>query len=328
VSIFKLRAWKLALAGPSVFWFFPIFFVLLSTHPAVSALGLLGLLVVLIISASWGFLVNDLADRLADSKSGRADALHGHDLGKSTMVSLILLTGVLSWVVVFFIGGGYPFKVVLAFNYLVAVLYSVPPVKLKVRKFWGFLANSLIERPLPILVLLSYMGYYTALTVVLPVLVELTWSVFKHQAADVRGDALANVKTFAVYLGEAKSYRIVKYFLNPLSVVSLLSLIAIGWFGIPDLSLPLGVCFLFTMVGCTAAWLAERAGRLNLYLTPTDPPYVIFLNVSYRFVLLPVLAYGVLTLTPSYYALVLLLTLTLGYQAFAYAGLLRSLRSR
>ena len=45
------------------------------------------------------------------------------------------------------------------------------------------------------------MHYYTVATVLLPVLMELTWSVFKHQAADVREDIAANVITFAASLG-------------------------------------------------------------------------------------------------------------------------------
>jgi hypothetical protein len=222
------------------------------------------------------------------------------------------------------IGGGYIFKLVLAFNYLVAILYSVPPAKLKVKKFWGFLANSLIERPLPILVLLSYMGYYTVLTIVLPVLAELTWSVFKHQVADMREDADAKVTTFAVYLGEELSTRIVRTFLNPLSAASLLVLVSIGWLGIPGLRLLLLLVFSATLVGVIVAYVAEVRGKLKLYLTPTDPPYIIFLNVAYRFLLLPVLAYGVASFDPEYDALVVLLTVTLTYQAYGYASLMRS----
>lgn len=318
-----MRAWKLALAGPSVFWFFPVFFVILSSGTSADPPGLLGLIIALIVSASWGFLLNDFFDRLSDAKSGRADALHGHGLSKSTMIIMILLTAGLSWVIVFLIGGGSAFKMVLAFNYLVAILYSVPPAKLKVRRFWGFLANSLIERPLPILVLLSYMGYYTVLTIVLPVLAELTWSVFKHQVADMKEDADAKVTTFAVYLGEALSDRVVRSFLNPLSVASLLALVFIGWLGVPSLRPLLDLVFVATLAGVVLFYLAELGGRVKLYLTPTDPPYIIFLNVAYRFLLLPVMAYGVISFRPTYDLLVVLLIVTLSYQAYGYASLMR-----
>ena len=130
ISIVKLRAWKLALAGPSVYWYFPICFALLASHPKVSPIGLAALLVVLMVSASWGFLLNDLFDREADSKSGRADVIHGHNLSKSVMQALIIFTAVASWIIVFLIGGDYVFKIILAVDYSIATLYSLPPIKL------------------------------------------------------------------------------------------------------------------------------------------------------------------------------------------------------
>jgi 4-hydroxybenzoate polyprenyltransferase len=317
-SLLGLRAWKLALAGPALYWYFPIFFALLSSATAVSPLGLAALMVVMMVSASWGFLVNDLADRAADSRSGRADALHGHGLGARSMVALILATAGLSWAVVFLIGGGYVFKAVLAVDYAIAVMYSVPPAKLKVRKFWGFLANSLMERPLPILVFLTYMNYYNYATVALPLLMELTWSVFKHQTADIKGDIGAGVNTFAASLGEEASTRIVMQLLNPLSVASLLVLVAMAWLGVEDLRLPLAGVIVVTGLAILAAFLGERRGRLRTYITPTDPPYIIALNLCYRYVVLPVMAVGVLADRAAESPILLLLAVSLGYQTVAY----------
>lgn len=318
-----LRAWKLALAGPALYWYFPVFFALLTSSTEVSPVGLAALLVVLMVSAAWGFLVNDLADRAADSRSGRADVLHGHGLGSRSMVALVLATAGVSWAVVFLIGGGYVFKVVLAIDYAVAVLYSVRPPKLKVRRFWGFLANSLIERPLPIVVLLTYMNYYTYATVALPILMELTWSVFKHQTADIRGDIAAGVDTFAASLGEKVSTRIVMDVLNPLSVASLLVLVGMAWVGVEDMRGPLAAALAVSGIAVVVAFVGERLGRLRTYLTPTDPPYIIALNLSYRYVVLPAMAYGVLAYRASYYPVVILLAVSLGYQSAAYVRMVR-----
>ncbi len=320
-SVLGLRAWKLALAGPTLYWFFPIFFALLSSSAAVDPLGLAALMVVMMVSAAWGFLVNDLADRAADSKSGRADALHGHGLATRSMVALILTTAGASWVVVFLIGGGYEFKAALAVDYAIAILYSVPPAKLKVRRFWGFLANSLMERPLPIVVFLAYMHYYTYATIALPVLMELTWSVFKHQTADIKGDIGAGVNTFAASLGERLSMRIVLNVLNPLSVASLLVLVAMSWSGVRDLRAPLAGVFVVSGLAILAAYAGERTGRLRTYITPTDPPYIIALNLCYRYVVLPVMAYGVLLDGASQAPIVVLFAISLGYQSVAYVKL-------
>ncbi len=325
-SVLRLRAWKLAVAGPSVYWYFPVFYALLTSVPTADPVGLTALFVVMMVSASWGFLLNDLADRRSDAASGRADAIHGHALSERSMAALVLATGGLSWAVVFVIPGGYIFKVVLALNYLVSILYSVPPAKLKVRRFWGFLANSLMERPLPVLVFLSYMNYYRMETVILPVFMELTWSVFKHQAADVRGDLQAGVHTFAAYLGEERSNMIVHRLLNPLSVFSLLFLVALTWLNVVGMRLLSEVVFLVILVGAIGAYSGERLGKVGYYVTPTDPPYIIFLNISYRFVLLPALVAGVLLYATAYAPLLALLTITLAYQALAYASLLKEAR--
>jgi hypothetical protein len=317
-SIVGLRAWKLALVGPAPYWYFPIFYALLSTHTGVSPLGLTGLVVAMMLSAAWGFLLNDLADRDADARSGRADALHGHGLSRGTMWALILLTAAVSWAIVFLIGGGLVFKIVLAINYLVGTLYSVPPVKFKVRRFWGFLANSVMERPLPILVFLAYMHYYTLATILLPVLMELTWSVFKHQAADVKEDISANVITFAASLGEKLSTDIVRKVLNPLSVLSLLFLIAMAWSAIDALRPLLLAAFLITSFAILVAYIGERVGKLTVYITPTDPPYIIALNLSYRYVVLPVMAYGVLEYGATYLLLLIPLVIALAYQSLVY----------
>ena len=328
-SFLSLRAWKLALAGPSVYWYFPIFYVLLSSPQLkVSPIGITALLVVLMISASWGFLLNDLFDRDADAKSGRADDIHGHGLSKRTMAILVLSTAVLSWLIVFSIGGGYIFKIVLAVNYLVGAIYSTPPIKLKIRRFWGFFANSVMERPLPILVFLTYMNYYNVLTILLPILMELSWSVFKHQAADVREDTEAGVSTFAVYLGESLSMKIVNYFLNPLSGFTLLFLIGLSWYNIPSLRLALAICFFITLIGTIASIAAEFSGRLTTYVTPTDPPYIMFLNLAYRFLLLPILVYGIVSLRSEYYPLLFPFAATFVFQILGYLKIVKKLRSR
>lgn len=280
-------------------------------------MGLLGVLAALILSAGWGFLLNDYFDRKVDAREGRADRGHGHGLSRRAMWAVMLLLALAAWALVFLVPGGAVFKGVLAVNYLVAALYSAPPARLKPRRFWGFLANSLIERPLPVLVLLSYMDYYTALTLALPVLMELTWSVFKHQAADVNDDIAAGVTTFAVALGPERSFRIVNSVLNPLSVVCLGSLVGLAYLAIPSLRLLLGAGFLGLVLAVAAGVYMGRRGHLRSLATPTDPPYVISLNLTYRFLVLPILGYGVLGLGPGYYPLVVLLAASLAYQAYS-----------
>ena len=98
--------------------------------------------------------------------------------------------------------------------------------------------------------------------------------------ADVEGDAGAGVATYAVALGRDASYRIVRDFLNPASVASLLLLPALASAAIPQLGLPLAMAFLAVLCGVLLASVAERRGRVTVHFTPTDPPYIIFLNLA------------------------------------------------
>ena len=167
------------------------------------------------------------------------------------------------------------------------------------------------------------MNYYNIYTLILPVMMELTWSVFKHQTADVKQDISAHVTTFAAYLGEQRSNKIVNLFLNPLSVFSLLLLVLLATYNIPYLKGPLAVVFVVTSIGILLAFFAERRGAITTYITSTDPPYIMFLNLSYKFLLLPVLAYGVLYLIPAYYPMIIFLIATLGYHVYEYSKFAR-----
>ncbi|MCL4519739.1 MAG: hypothetical protein M1587_11150 [Thaumarchaeota archaeon] len=78
-----------------------------------------------------------------------------------------------------------------------------------------------------------------------------------------------------------------------------------------------------TSIGVLLAFFAERRGAMTTYITSTDPPYIMFLNLSYKFLLLPVMAYGVLNLVPAYFPIVILLIATLGYHAYEYSKFAR-----
>ncbi|MDG6902904.1 MAG: hypothetical protein JRM80_13225, partial [Nitrososphaerota archaeon] len=112
--------------------------------------------------------------------------------------------------------------------------------------------------------------------------------------------------------------------LNPLSVASLLVLTAMAWAAVPSMALPLAAVFGATLLGAVLAYWAEKAGKVTVYLTPTDPPYIIFMNLSYRYLLLPAMAAGVIFYTPPQYPLVLLLAAALAYQVYLYSKLARA----
>ena len=101
---------------------------------------------------------------------------------------------------------------------------------------------------------------------------ELTWSVFKHPAADVKEDVNANVATFAASRGEKLSIRIDRTVVNPLNVFSLLFLIGLAWEATPSMRSLLEFVFIVTAATILVGLFAERAGKFNVCITPTDSP--------------------------------------------------------
>ena len=305
-----LRAWQMALAGPPIYWYFSLYYILLSGYTE-SIVRILLIFLSLILSVAWGFLLNDLFDRKSDKMGPKGGRERGHELSLKMLSALVILTGGLSWLIVLVLGGNHVYKLVLLSGYVLSVLYSVPPVKLKARTYLGFIADSVMERPIPILVLFTFMGSFGFEMILFPILAELTWSVFKHQAADYDEDAAANVRTLAVAFGRDLSFKIVYKFLNPISVISVLVLIGIAWLRIPSLKAPLTIITVIIMIGVIASFLVGRSGGLSIYATVTDPPYIMFLNVAYKLLLLPVVSLWLALARFEYVPLVILLGLSL-----------------
>ena len=312
----------MAVAGPAVYWYFSLFYVLAITGFGSRVLQILLVFLALILSAAWGFLLNDLFDRYADSIAGRTPEERGHTLSMKTLGGVVVMTAGLSWGLIFAAGGNLTYKLVLAAAYILSFLYSVPPIKLKSRAFLGFLADSLMERPLPILVIFASVGYYGIETILFPILTELIRSVFKHQADDYEKDALANVRTFAVSLGRDLTHKIVFNVLNPLSVLATLAFGVVAWINLPSLRWIVFPIILVMAVGVLLSLLLQRQGLLRSYTTLTDPPYIMFLSMAYKVLLLPALAFGILILKQEFYPLMILLAISLAPHLKYYGGLI------
>ena len=301
----------MAAAGPAVYWYFSLFYVLLITGFSREVWPLFALFIALVLSAAWGFLLNDLFDRYTDITAGRSPEERGHLLSVKILTVLVVGTAAVSWGIVFALGGNVIYRLILLTAYVLSVLYSTPPIKLKHRALSGLLADSLMERPLPILVIFTFAGYYGWETFLFPLLTELAWSVFKHQADDYESDVRANVRTLAVALGRDLTYKIVYNVLNPLSVASVVILALITWLKIPGIGWIFLPALGILIGGVIVSLVLYRKGLLRNYTTTTDPPYIMFLNMAYRVILLPSLAIAILTMRPAYYPFMILLAISL-----------------
>jgi 4-hydroxybenzoate polyprenyltransferase len=308
-SVLKLRAWRLAVSGPIFFTYFPLIYLELLKGDAVSAEKTLFVLLAITFYFANGFLINDLADRAKDQAAGIKSESRGHSLSKSQMLALIVATGGVSIALAVAVQGNWAFYLLWVISFLMSVIYSVPPMALKRRGLSGAICDSLIERPLPILIVFTFFSYYGFEIVAIPILSELSWSVFKHQIADYDKDSVSGVRTLAVRLGRERSLALLRWFLNPVGVMSQILLFTIAWFEIVSLRALLDVLIALYVVGVAATSLAQS--RIHFRTTPTDPPYVMFSNFAYKFLALPSLTIFLISRQPELFFLGVALVVSL-----------------
>ena len=305
----KLRAWRLAISGPLFYSYLAFLYLMLLRGASTPVVRTLLLLVAIIVYFANGFLINDLADRANDQAAGVRSESRGHTLSVRTMVALIILTGVISAALAVVVQGDAIFYGLWVIAFALSIMYSTPPIAFKRRGISGAVCDSLIERPLPILIIFSFFGYYGVEMVLFPILSELTWSVFKHQIADYEGDKVAGVKTLAVRLGKERSLALLKWFLNPVGIFSQVLLLLIIALTVPDVRLVIEILIVVYATGAAAAAVAES--RIRFRTTITDPPYIMFSNFAYKFLILPVLALAVTVRTPQSSFILVALALSL-----------------
>jgi len=309
--VLKLRAWRLALAHLAPYWFLAVAYLLSTRNPPQHQSLLLAFLA-LILSAAWGFLLNDYFDSKFDKTSGKDLEERGHPLGKKTRVTLIVITAVSGWGLMIASGGDRSSLVLLGVAYALSYMYSAEPIRLKEKGAMGLVANSLMERPLPILTLFAHASQLGPNAFLFATLSELTWTVFKHQVADLEADRLAGLRTGAVILGRETSNLIVSRILNPLGVVSTVGLVlmfnatAVSWAVPPILAGYVLAVVLGALVG----------GRLFQRATPTDPSYVMTSNAFLKLVITPAF---LMSASPSYLPLLLLLAISVSLTLFHYS---------
>jgi len=316
----------MAFVGPVEIWYFSIFYLSLATGFRFSIISVLMLVVSLMLYEAWGVLLNDIFDRDVDKSAGKSGIVRGHRLNIKVMIGLVIVSGGVSWLLILLSNGTWLFYAVWVIAYILGFFYSTPPVRLKNRGYLSLVANSVLERPLPVLIIFLFFRVYGIEIVAFPILSELIWSVFKHQVHDVDEDTRANVRTFAVKLGHDLSYRIVKYVVNPLSVLSVLAFAIASALVVPKYAWTFEAFIAFIVVGVAISIAMERRGKI--YTDPLDPPYILFLNLAFLLTILLGLSIIELWEQPTYFPLVALFLLSLVPNVRHYRPILSRAASR
>jgi cytochrome P450/4-hydroxybenzoate polyprenyltransferase len=153
------------------------------------------LFVLLCCYAAFGHIINDYADREADRQTGKRKILANWSEPAALLAILIPGAGTVALALCF----DTRTVVVTLAAVAVAALYSLPPVRLKVRGILGWIAAAAAQRTLPLAIVFQALHGWDAVAVALCVLGSLIGLRFiiVHQLRDRTNDQRAGVATLA-----------------------------------------------------------------------------------------------------------------------------------
>lgn len=315
----KLRGWGAGLfALPIHISYFSILYLILKTGSSPGLIRDLILVLTIILYLAYGVLVNDFFDREIDIAAGKVSANRGHQNSKEelSLILVVLVFAILG--LVYLANGGVAYDVTWVVALFLASAYSAPPLKLKERGFWGFVTDSVIEKPLPILIVFTFFHYYGFEIFLFPVFGELLDSIFKHQVEDYDLDSKLGIKSFAIMLGKKRSALAVSLVANPLNVVAAVSLIAISFHELPKARVLIFVSVLLIALGMAATEILRRRGKVRTGFPFPEPPVLGLLNFGLRSVFLGALALTVLYYFVGLFPLVLVVLLSVSIYLMIY----------
>ena len=195
-----------------------------SNNPGIPLIvDMTALLLLLCLYASLGHIVNSYCDREIDLIAGKVNTLASvSEQYRLILVILIVITSLITILLVYI-----KQPVILLLFYLaiaIAAFYSLPPVRLKERGIFGLAAAAVAQRTLPVVIVFHALGYWSWTAVVLCLLNTLTGMryIIVHQIKDESADLLAQVQTVATTRGIAFLRRLLRQFIFPLELATLL----------------------------------------------------------------------------------------------------------
>jgi 4-hydroxybenzoate polyprenyltransferase len=227
-GIAGLRAWRGALFTANIhICLLAVFYLLLAVPFSRSSLDISLLVGSLVLYQSYGFLVNDYFDFPYDMRAGK-----DHGLSKFREWQIILLLIALATanvILCLIVEHSLAFILLMLISYVLATLYSAPPVRFKGRGIIGFIVDASIEKMLPVLLVFSFFEHYGTDTILFSVLVNgLQFNtMMEQQIDDCEADANVGVRTLVVGIGKDKAQKILHYVLYPLNVISIVLLVAL-----------------------------------------------------------------------------------------------------
>lgn len=203
--------------------------------------------------AGYGYVVNDAADVEPDRLAGKANAMARFSMPvRLAVIAAFAVVGALPWLV-------FPLEApalaALGAIYLIPLLYSVPPTRLKERHLLGPLAdasNAFMAPALFTIALFAPLGEAAGPPLLMPV-GAVAWTlgfglraILKHQVDDAENDERSGTTTFVVRFGAGRARAVVSRVLFPVELLglALLALTVATWsWGTVVVGVGYGACF-------------------------------------------------------------------------------------
>ncbi|MBW8010810.1 MAG: hypothetical protein FVQ83_06140 [Chloroflexi bacterium] len=196
--------------------------------PEIGLLAILGVLISLISVAAYGHIINDVFDIDEDRRAGKPNIMADRNKFERGFLSLtLLLTGFTPWLWIDFGPGA---AAVLAANYLLPTIYSIPPVRLKERGVWGIISDASGAHAVPTLFIFIAMITVTSASIdeSFPLVVTATsWAFFVglrgillHQLWDRANDMRAGAETLAARLNPLEIRRFAVGVIFPIEMLA------------------------------------------------------------------------------------------------------------
>lgn len=242
--------------------------------------------------AGFGYLSNDFGDRAADQKAGKSNLLIGlNGIQILLLLLLFLALAIVPWLVYFPVTTLTGSLLVLEF--LLFVLYVLPPFRLKERGLLGVISDSLYAHANPaLLASLTFLALSKAENATMPVFVPalVAWQFFLglrnillHQLKDAKNDRVSGLRTFVTQYGEQRVNRLLSQVFVPLELLTWLlflgALTPVTW--LPLLGWPLYLLWQFPKQGPNRELRQWLYGYLDDFYIPYFP-LLILLSLCFQ----------------------------------------------
>ena len=166
----------------------------------------------------YGFLINDFYDMPYDIAAGKRRAVQ--ELSRKEFISIILLVVFISALHLLYLKEPYYIATYVA-SYILATLYSAPPIRFKNRGVLGIIINGFIEKMLPVLAVFAFFTHFgidTLIFLIASFFIGIV-DILTHQIYDYDDDLRNRIRTFVVDIGIEKGLKVFKSFISPFSAV-------------------------------------------------------------------------------------------------------------